>query len=174
MPLNYEFKARCVDLESAKQLLLSRNPDFRGLDHQIDTYFNVPKGRLKLRSGNIESSLIFYEREDVAGAKRSDVRLYPVQPDQPGVLRIILKNVLGILTEVDKSREIYFVDNVKIHLDRVVDLGTFLEVEAIDNDGTIGIDRLKEQCVEFQQLFGIRNEDFVSESYSDLLMRLRK
>ncbi len=33
------------------------HPKFAGTDHQIDTYFNTAKGRLKLREGNIEKAL---------------------------------------------------------------------------------------------------------------------
>jgi len=48
--------------------LLMLHPKFQGLDHQIDTYFNVQKGRLKLREGNIENSLINYDRKNVSGS----------------------------------------------------------------------------------------------------------
>jgi predicted adenylyl cyclase CyaB len=49
-----------------------------------------------------------------------------------------------VLATVDKHREIYFVGNVKFHLDTVEGLGTFVEIESIDMDGTIGQDRLYE------------------------------
>jgi hypothetical protein len=49
-------------------------------DHQKDTYYNVPDGRLKLREGNIENALIWYQR-DIARAKQSDILLYKHAPD---------------------------------------------------------------------------------------------
>jgi len=62
--LNIEIKAKCNDQEKIRSVLKSRNADFKGTDHQIDTYFKVNNGRLKLREGNIENFLVFYERED--------------------------------------------------------------------------------------------------------------
>jgi adenylate cyclase, class 2 len=91
--------------------------------------------------------------------------------DPESSLKEILTKALGILVVVDKKREIYFIDNVKFHLDAVKDLGRFVEIEAIDNEGTIGKDRLLEQCQFFLDLFEISKEDLISVSYSDLLLQ---
>ncbi|MEE6186699.1 CYTH domain-containing protein [Niabella digestorum] len=82
---NYEFKARIEGIEQYEQQLLKLSPRFVGEDHQIDTYFNAPQGRLKLREGNIENALIHYDRQDLQGSKLSNVILYKHKPD--GVLR---------------------------------------------------------------------------------------
>ncbi len=71
---------------------------------------------------------------------------------------------------VEKKREIYFIDNVKFHIDEVKGLGTFIEIEAIDKEGNIGRDKLLTQCKEYVGLFGIEDKDLVSFSYSDLLL----
>jgi adenylate cyclase, class 2 len=168
MHINYEFKARYPDIEEAEALLKKHHPLFIGTDHQIDTYFNVPNGRLKLREGTIENSLIHYDRTNSAAAKQSNVILYQHQPDKN--LKEILSKALGVKVVIDKQRKIYFIDNVKFHFDTVKELGEFIEVEAIDNDGTIGIENLKEQCNRYIQLFGIIREQFIAESYSDLLL----
>jgi adenylate cyclase class 2 len=168
MHINFEFKARHTDIIAAEKILQQYNPDFIGEDHQIDTYFNVPNGRLKLREGTIEQALIFYERTNTASAKQSNVTLYPHSADSS--LKPILVQSLGIKTVVDKKRKIYFIDNIKFHFDTVESLGKFIEVEAIDRNGSISIESLKEQCQFYQTLFGIREEDFIAESYSDLLL----
>ena len=67
--INFEFKAHAKDLHRLEQKLLTLNPFFKGEDHQVDTYYNVPTGRLKLREGKIENALICYDRKDSAGAK---------------------------------------------------------------------------------------------------------
>lgn len=72
---------------------------------------------------------------------------------------------------VDKQREIYFIENVKFHLDKVESLGTFVAIEAIDEDGTIGISKLTEQCNYYLGMFNISNDDLISVSYSDLLLK---
>jgi predicted adenylyl cyclase CyaB len=165
--INFEFKARTKELFSLEQKLLSLSPQFIGEDHQVDTYFNVAKGRLKLREGKIENALIYYERIDVADSKQSDVLLYKFQPDPS--LKDILVKVHGIKTIVDKRRKIYFIDNVKFHFDTVQSLGTFVEVEAI-NTGNIPVEKLKEQCKYYASFFGIKQSDYESKSYSDLLL----
>ena len=70
---------------------------------------------------------------------------------------------------VDKRREIYFLDNVKVHLDTVAGLGTFVEIEAIDADGTRPLETLRAQCEELMRAFGIADDDLLALSYSDLL-----
>ena len=168
MPLNFEFKAKHSDIQSLEIILQQYNPLFVGIDHQIDTYFNVPNGRLKLREGTIENALIHYERKNEASAKQSNVLLYQHKPDSS--LKVILTKALGIKTVVDKQRKIYFIDNVKFHFDEVKGLGSFVEVEAIDKDRNIGLEKLKEQCNAYAQLFQLTENNFIAESYSDLLM----
>ncbi len=167
--LNIEFKASTNKLAALETLLQQHSPLLIGEDHQIDTYFNVALGRLKLREGNIENALIHYEREDFAGSKSSHVLLYQHQPDK--TLKEILIKTLGIKVVVDKSRKIYFINNVKFHFDTVEGLGTFVEVEAIDKDGSIGKEKLQEQCDEYAALFKIEPTDFCSLSYSDMILK---
>lgn len=167
--LNIEFKASAKNLAELEALLLLHNPLFIGEDHQVDTYFNIPSGRLKLREGNIENTLIHYEREDTAGAKASHVILYQHKPGK-GLKEILIK-ALGIKAVVDKRRKIYFIDNVKFHFDSVKGIGTFVEVEAIDKDGSIGKEKLQEQCDQYAALLGINAEDYCSASYSDMVLQ---
>jgi predicted adenylyl cyclase CyaB len=166
--LNVEFKSRVDDLQSCEMRLKALNPVFIGVDHQVDTYFHVSHGRLKLREGNIEHALIHYDREDSAGAKSSRVLLYKCQPDP--ALRQILALHLGVKVVVDKVRRIYFVDNVKFHFDRVEGLGEFLEVEAIDNQGRFSREELMQQCAYYAGIFGIQPADYIKQSYSDMML----
>ncbi len=167
--LNIEIKARCTDSRFIRDYLLSRGADFKGTDHQTDTYFNVPHGRLKLREGNIENNLIFYIRPDQAGPKASAFQLVKVE-DAAG-LKATLISANGIKTVVEKKREIYFIDNVKFHIDEVPGLGSFVEIEAGNISApALGSVELKEQCDSYLTAFGIRDEDLVEVSYSDLLL----
>lgn len=166
--LNIEIKARSNNQNFVREILRSRGAKFKGVDHQIDTYFKTNYGRLKLREGNIENSLIHYDREDKDGPKPSNVSFY--KSADKSSLKEILTKALGILVVVDKSREIHFVENVKFHIDSVKELGSFLEIEAIDPNGKIGKEKLLEQCNFYLDLFKIRKEDLVAKSYSDLLL----
>jgi adenylate cyclase, class 2 len=164
---NIEFKARVQSIVELENRLLSLSPRFIGLDHQIDTYFNSPAGRLKLREGNIENALIYYERENTADSKESKVILYQHSPSQS--LKDILTRTLGIQIIVDKKRKIYFIDHVKFHFDEVAGLGQFVEVEVIDQTGTMSLESLRETCTYYQTFLGIRKEQLIDVSYSDLL-----
>jgi predicted adenylyl cyclase CyaB len=169
---NFEFKAKVDNLEKYESKLLTLLPLFKGEDHQIDTYFNVPAGRLKLREGNIENALINYNREDLSSAKLSDIILYRHTPDK--ALKNILSLQLGVKIVVDKKRKIYFIDNVKFHFDIVEGLGTFLEVEAIDTDNSFTIEELKAQCDKYYQFFELQESNIISKSYSDLILEQQK
>jgi len=164
---NIEIKARCTNHEIIRKILISGNAEFKGTDHQIDSYFEVNSGRLKLREGNIENALIHYNREDKDEPKESDVLLYKTTKNS--LLKELLTKALGKLITIDKEREIYFIDNVKFHLDTVKDLGEFIEIEAIGNDDH-DKSALLQQCKFYLNLFGISKSDLIPVSYSDMML----
>ena len=168
-PVNIEIKARCADHAPLRAILEAHRARYIGQDHQVDTYFKVPDGRLKLRQGNIENSLIHYRRPDQDGPKQSDILITPVDPFHAESLKAILTASAGVQVVVDKRRHIFFIDNVKFHLDKVDGLGTFVEIEAIDRRGKVGVEKLREQCEHFMQLLNIKEEDLVARSYSDMI-----
>ena len=167
--VNVEIKARSNNVNKVREILKNKGADFKGIDHQIDTYFVVPNGRLKLREGNIENYLIHYERVEDKNSKTSKVTLSEVK-ENSNIKNVLLK-ALKLLAIVDKKREIYFIDNVKFHIDEVENLGSFIEIEAIDPDGLFGIEKITEQCAFYKNLFEVQESDLIDCSYSDLVMR---
>jgi adenylate cyclase, class 2 len=164
---NVEIKARCKDPEMIRKYLLSNGADFKGTDEQTDTYFNVREGRLKLREGNIENNLIFYKRADQAGPKDSHFTL--VKVDDAKGLKDVLTQSMGIKVVVKKKRDIYYINNVKFHIDEVPGLGSFVEIEAGNMLAAISPGELKEQCDFYQKELGIMDVDLLKDSYSDML-----
>ena len=144
MHQNVEIKAKSNQNAIIRQWLQQNQARFAGLDEQTDTYFKVPAGRLKLRQGNVENALIYYERANTADAKLSKVTLYQVQQNSEQLLQL-LAAANGVWAVVKKRREIWFLENVKFHLDEVAGLGTFMEIEAIDADGSLGYDYILQQ-----------------------------
>lgn len=164
-----EIKARCTAAEPLRQILKAEGADYKGTDQQTDTYFSVKSGRLKLREGLIENALIYYERENTANAKHSRVVLHKVQ--QPvGSLKEVLLASHDVKVIVIKQREIYFINNVKFHIDEVEGLGSFVEIEAIDETGTRSYAQLQQQCNHYMQLLGVKESDLLTHSYSDILL----
>lgn len=170
---NIEVKVRLVGerpqaaLAAARQVA-ERIADRRlGRFRQVDTYFHCGAGRLKLREIEGQTAqLIAYTREDRAEARGSDYQW--VEVDDTGAMKRLLTAVLGVRVIVAKTREIFLVSTVRIHLDEVEGLGAFLEFEAVlevgdsDAQGRAAVDRLCEQ-------FRVDRSDFVAKSYSELL-----
>jgi predicted adenylyl cyclase CyaB len=168
--LNVEIKAICNDPSFVRNYLVSHVAVFKGIDEQTDTYFIVNTGRLKLREGNIENNLIFYNRNDQAGPKSSHFHLIKIE-DAKG-LKEILEGSCGIKMIVRKRREIYYIDNVKFHIDDVPGLGSFIEIEAGNILANKTESELLDQCNHYLKEFGIKEDDLIAESYSDMLIKL--
>src|SRR4249920_825537 len=168
--LNVEIKAICNNASFVRNYLVNHGAVFKGEDEQTDTYFNVNAGRLKLREGNIENNLIFYNRTNQAGPKSSHFHLVKIE-DAKG-LKEALERSCGIKMIVRKLRNIYYIDNVKFHIDDVPGLGSFIEIEA----GNILADKseaeLLDQCNFYLKELGIQEVDLIAESYSELLMKV--
>ncbi len=165
--INFEFKARLRDEKEVRAALRRLRARYVGTDHQIDTYFPAPEGRLKVREGRIENALIFYRRTTAPRARRASVEMM-LLPRRNSV-RAILSAAFGTVAAVDKRREIYFVGNVKIHLDRLRGLGKFVEVEALSRSGNLK--KIRRQARNFQKLLGVKAADIVPESYLDLALK---
>jgi len=168
--LNVEIKAICHNAEVVRQWLLNHQAEFRGVDHQTDTYFKVKTGRLKLREGNIENNLIYYVRDNEAGPKNSHFELISIA--DPKTLKQILTTAIGILVVVEKKREIYYLENVKFHIDEVPALGSFVEIEAGNLLAELSEQQLRQQCDYYLHAFGINKKDLIAHSYSDMLIGL--
>lgn len=167
--LNVEIKARCANPARVRNWLTQAGARYVGEDHQVDTYFDVPHGRLKLRQGTIEYALIQYDRPDQAGPKVSQVRLTQVPREQGPALLAQLTAALGVKVTVDKRRHIYFIGNVKFHIDTVAGLGNFMEIEAIDADESLGETHLRQQCDQYMAELEIVQKDLLTQSYSDMM-----
>jgi adenylate cyclase class 2 len=171
---NVELKARDPDPARSLDRALALGADDRGEIRQRDTYFVAARGRLKLREQEAGGSplwdeLIEYSRPDSAEAETSTYLRVPVADAEP--LREALDAAYGTLVTVTKRRRLLLWENVRIHLDEVEGLGTYLELEGVaeaDSD-------LKAEHEKVERLlreFGIEDHDLVAESYSDLLLNV--
>ena len=135
--------------------------------HQIDTYFDVPEGRLKLREENNSCELIYYRRMDQCGPKCSIYELAPV--GSPAEIRHLLEAAFGVMAIVTKERTVYLYENVRIHLDQVERLGSFIELESVM--GEVLTEPEAESLVKQLMIeFSIKPKDLVKGSYCDMMM----
>jgi predicted adenylyl cyclase CyaB len=159
-----ELKATLGSISDARDKINAMGAHRQGTYRQVDTYFNVQTGRLKLREmdGEPTSKLVYYEREDIPDLKRSDILILET-PDPP-TLKAILQRSLGVKVTITKQREIYQHQGTQIHLDDVEDLGMFIEFERPITD----LPEDREALKKLMDKLEIRLGDLITGSYSDL------
>ena len=167
MPRNIEIKARARDFDAALQRAETLSGAPCQIIEQTDVFFRVAEGRLKLRTlAPDRGELIFYDRPDSVGPKTSLYRIS--QTSEPAALEALLARALGVLGVVRKTRRLCRVGQTRVHLDDVVGLGRFLELEVVLHEGqstedgaAIARDLMRE--------IGVAREDWLEGAYLDLL-----
>lgn len=180
MATNLEFKAQYPSLESLYPRLTELNAGHRETINQIDTYFYVTqvkdpaisevcKPRLKLREiGETgEGWLIYYERPNHNESRYSQYQLSEIA--NPSTLKALLTAALGVEVIVKKQREVWMFKNTRIHLDTVMDLGQFIELETVFQGQTEAEAIDEHQHV--KNTLHLGTADPVAVSYSDLVMQ---
>jgi homotetrameric cytidine deaminase len=164
---NVELKAHDPDPARTLERALAAGAEDRGLLRQRDTYFDVPHGRLKLREEEPGgATLIAYERPDAATERVSDYRLVPVAEPEP--LRAALGAANGVGAVVVKRRRLLIWETVRIHLDEVRGLGSFIELEAVAEPGS-DLGRERDQVARLRELLAIGDDALREGSYADAL-----
>lgn len=178
---NLEIKARLRDPAAALRRVRELEPRPHSVERQVDTYLSVPRGRLKLRrrwtaseprAGAVPEieqpcELIAYDRPDVEGARRSDFLLLRL----PAETRVedVLGLALGLDARVEKVRTVFLHDSVRIHLDEVAGIGSFLELEAI-LDGTCDESAAARKIERLRAHLDVRDDDLVAGSYREMAL----
>jgi len=167
MSRNIEIKASYPNLEEATERLKKLPVQFEGVDEQTDIFYRVNSGRLKLRRSKLYGDLLIpYLREDQQQPKSSEYVLIAVSDaDQ---IEKLLSQILGVDKKVHKFRAIYHFQNVRIHLDQVDGLGTYIELEAVvRNENDTGASR--ERINFLMKQLHICPENLIAKAYVDLL-----
>jgi homotetrameric cytidine deaminase len=170
---NVELKARDPDPARSLERALALGADDRGELRQKDTYFKGASGRLKLREQEVKGSpfwdeLIEYSRPDRTDARTSSYQRVPVADSAP--VLAALDAAYGTLVTVTKRRRLLIWEGVRIHLDEVEGLGSFLELEAVAEPGSDLSDE-HAKVARLRTELGIDDANLVAASYSDLLLR---
>ena len=163
-----ELKAKVDNLEPIQRKLRVLKAKYAGTFQQTDIYFDVPKGRLKLRQINSEKTqLIYYERENISKPRRSDV--FVVEIPDGKVFKALLKKILELKATVKKTREIYWHRRTQIHLDTVDSLGCYVEFERKTPSTLEEIERNTKVLEKLVATLEINPENLEKLSYSDLV-----
>lgn len=165
---NIEFKAELRDIEAARSQCKVLQAQHIGVLSQTDTYFRLSDGRLKKREAPGEpTEWIFYHRNDRVSPKMCN---YTILTDDQARRRWGTHGLRQWLV-VRKMRDLWMIDNVRVHLDQVDRLGSFLEFEAM-----VGKDFDVKECHmaidELRQIFAPVLGEPISVSYCDLIHQL--
>ncbi len=174
MRKNYELKVKLHNYDVAKWKAESYIHRFKDKHHffeeQKDIYFYKVNGRrLKLRIINNEcGNLVYYDRKENRNKRVSRFLLSDTK--NPFELDKILRRFFKVQLIVSKKREIFTVKNLRIHLDKIQGVGIFLEFEIMYKSLTDAKTLMKE----LMKHFNIKRNDFIKESYSDLILKKQK
>lgn len=134
--------------------------------HQLDQFYSVPHGRLKLRTIEGQGSeLIAYEREDTPATRASEYGRYATQ--DPTSLADVLERALPRIGVVEKTRHLLILRNTRIHLDDVVGLGRFVELETVI--GTQSDADAEREHRDVIELLALGDAERIAVGYVDLL-----
>lgn len=75
------------------------------------------------------SELIYYERPDAEGPKLSSYSKCTIPSNLTNDLNQVLIRALGEKQIVKKKRQLFMVDQTRVHIDTVEGLGNFMELE---------------------------------------------
>ena len=159
---DYTLKAKVDDPGKLEIILLELGATFKGVDHQKDTYFKTDTGKLKHRKGTIENLITHYERMDEGEIEKTIVYQYDVNPDTIQLDNLYKNPVIGI---VEKTRKIYFLGIVKIHLDTTSNHLHYIEIEAIDTLNELSNEDLRRQCLSIKDNLKIKDTDLIKTGY---------
>ena len=169
MARNVEIKARVPSIDGARRIVAALATAPPELLQQVDTFFQVPEGRLKVRAfADGTGELLSYHRPNQLGPSESAYSKSPCAGAD--ILLETLKAVLPVRGTVKKNREIYFVGRTRVHLDQVEGLGCFLELEVVLSSDDSVEDGMKE-AQELLDALQIDEEMLVAEAYIDLLLK---
>lgn len=162
---NVEYKCELRDIALARTICKRLGASHIGDPAQTDTYYRVPSGRLKKRECPGEpTEYIFYERKNRARAKLSHFTIY----SETEATTRFGTEPLPIWVTVSKTRELWMLGNVRIHLDTVRDLGAFLEFEALVSRSQ-NVRKCHEAVASLRESFDPVLGEAIACGYADLL-----
>jgi adenylate cyclase class 2 len=165
---NVELKARDPDSSASLEVCRALGAEDRNTIEQRDTYFKVARGGLKLREEQPgRPHLIQFERASEPQQRESRYRIIEVS-DGPA-LCAALAAAIGIRGVVAKRRHLLLWQSVRIHLDEVEQLGTFIELEAVAPPGS-NLTHEHRLVAELRDALGITDERLVALGYAEQLI----
>lgn len=162
---NVEIKAELRDLPLARAICHALKATKIATLEQTDTYYKLATGRLKKRECVGEpTEYVFYDRENRARPRLSHFTIY----SENEASERFGATPMPVWVVVKKTRELYMLGSVRIHLDSVQDLGTFIEFEALVSPSN-NVARCHESVAGLRGSFAPVMGEIIAVSYSDMI-----
>ena len=146
--LNYKdctLKPYLKNRVSVEEKLIELGAVYDGIEYQQDFYFRVSNGKLKYRKGTLKTLITHYERFILDNIEKTSVYRYDINPSEEDVQKLFSN--YDVIGQVSKSRSLFQLNNITIHLDKLENGEEFIEVEAKDFDERFDELVLKNQCL---------------------------
>lgn len=166
MPRNVEIKARLAEPVTFRSRVEELADGAPILLEQEDVFFHSQRGRLKLRKEASGAQLIYYERSDLTGPAES--QYFTESFADPATIEAMLSVALDIRGTVSKSRRLYKIGQTRVHIDEVLGLGSFVELE-VELEAIQETSEGEAAARELMEKLELAEEYLVAESYIDLL-----
>ncbi|MCD6406538.1 class IV adenylate cyclase [Candidatus Aerophobetes bacterium] len=165
--LEVELKAKIEDEDKIEKVLLKEGATFIRKENQVDTYFSHPcrdfgltDEAFRVREVNGEFSLTFKgPRVDRMVKTRREIEV----KIEGEIFQLLRALGFSPFKKIIKERKIYEWRGLILSLDKVENLGFFLEVEGKKISD-------KEKILNFMKKLGIKKNQFVEKSYFELIM----
>jgi len=165
MPVNLEIKVPVEDFSKLIKIVKKRGGKKIYSSRQVDVYYKLKDGRLKVRNSSGEKSVIFYKRVEDGSERWSNFKV--IQVENPREWINFFDNFLERLVVVDKHRTLYHLFNTRIHFDKIKGLGNFVELETKVVNNKI---KAKIEFLVIMQLLDLNPENQILNSYSDMIL----
>jgi adenylate cyclase class IV len=166
---NIEFKTRVSSFREVAHLLQRSGAKPEGVLKQVDTYYECPSGKLKLRViDRRECVLIAYHRPARRGSRTSTYTILTLERPQARSLASMLARTLGIRTSVRKTRILWIHGITRIHLDTVTSLGRFVELETVVRG--MSLERARRKHRHVLSLLHLESAVPIAGSYGDMML----
>ncbi len=163
---NVEIKYELRDPPLCRTVLARLGARLAATLRQRDTYYRVPDGRLKKREVEGEGTeWILYHRPNRAKPRLSNFTIYS---EQEALTRFGTRP-LPVWVIVEKTREVWLMGEIRLHIDEVERLGRFLEIEALITPRQhAGVCRREVERIA-RELGPVLLGEAIAVSYSDML-----
>lgn len=169
MPVNLEIKVPVKSLSQFVSIVEKAGGERIYSSRQIDIYYKLNNGRLKIRDSSGEKSIIFYRRVEDGTERWSEFEVIKV--DNPKIWVKFFDKFLDRLVVVDKYRTLYHLFNTRIHFDKVKGLGNFIELETKVTDGK---HKARKEFQKIINMLELETDKQILSSYSDLMIKKGK